>query len=112
MEWKDVFTPPFKETCGMVFDKKDRFCMNTLTHDDEVIAALLAKLNGEIKVRIENADFHYDEKEGKICFGKHPLLWIRAWGRLTGCGGLKLDSEVAAKLQDDFADWMVNTLND
>jgi len=50
-------------------------------------------------------------ENGSIYFSGKEVLLIRGWGRLTGGGGLNLPHEVAAKLQDDFGNWIVNVLN-
>jgi hypothetical protein len=39
-------------------------------------------------------------------------MWVRLWGRLTGTGGYNLPSEKAAATQDDFAKYVIDTLND
>ena len=38
------------------------------------------------------------------------LLVVRGWGYLTGTGGLNLGEKEAAKIQDDFAQHVVNCL--
>lgn len=47
------------------------------------------------------------DNAGKEC----ALLRIRGWGMLTGVGGYNLDTDVAAKIQDDFAEYCVKILN-
>lgn len=39
------------------------------------------------------------------------FILIRGWGHLTGSGGLNLKPEVAAKLQDDLGNYIVETLS-
>ena len=41
-----------------------------------------------------------------------PILLIRGWGMLTGVGGYNLDPNVAAQIQDDFAEFILKQLND
>jgi len=38
-------------------------------------------------------------------------MLIRGWGYLIGTGGLNLSAEKAAKIQDDFGNWIVETLS-
>ena len=38
-------------------------------------------------------------------------MLIRGWGHLTGTGGLHLSESAAAKIQDDFGQYIVETLN-
>lgn len=37
---------------------------------------------------------------------------MRGWGYLTGGGAENLPSDEAAKIQDEFAEWVVKILND
>lgn len=39
-----------------------------------------------------------------------PFIMIRGWGRLTSIFGFHLDHDVARKIQDDFAEWILNKL--
>lgn len=36
---------------------------------------------------------------------------VRGWGYLIGVGGLNLPADKAAKIQDDFGNWIIKTLN-
>ena len=40
----------------------------------------------------------------------NPFIMIRGWGHLTGMCALHLDHDVARKIQDDFAKWIVDKL--
>ena len=42
--------------------------------------------------------------------GEYQFL-VRGWGHLTGCGGLNLPEDLAAKIQDEFIDYIINRLN-
>ena len=42
--------------------------------------------------------------------GKFQFL-VRGWGRLTGCGGLNLPKDLAAKMQDGFIAYVLDKLN-
>ena len=39
------------------------------------------------------------------------VISIRGWRYLTGMGGMKLDESLAAKLQDDFAEWVIEKIS-
>lgn len=39
------------------------------------------------------------------------IMLVRGWGYLIGTGGLNLSAEEAAKIQDDFGNWIVETLS-
>lgn len=38
-------------------------------------------------------------------------MLVRGWGYLIGTGGLNLSAEEATKIQDDFGNWIVETLS-
>lgn len=42
--------------------------------------------------------------------GKFQFL-VRGWGYLTGCGGLNLPEDLAAKMQDGFITYILDKLN-
>lgn len=84
--------------------------------DGKSIHDIIAKLNGDDSIILENYyNFSYNNGEiwafsTKAKKKKHIML-IRGWGRLTGTGGLHLKVEDAAKIQDDFGQYIVETLN-
>ena len=85
--------------------------------DGKSIHDIIAKLNGDNSIILENYyNFSYNNGEiwafsTKAKKKKHIML-IRGWGHLTGTGGLHLKDEDAAKIQDDFGQYIVNILND
>lgn len=54
--------------------------------------------------------FEYDGN-GNILYNTHPLLRVRGWGMLTGVGGYNLSAKDAARIQDEFATFIVEQLN-
>ena len=85
--------------------------------DDKSIHDIIAKLNGDKNVIIENY-YNFTYKDGEIwAFSakakkKKKVMLIRGWGHLTGIGGLHLSESAAAKIQDDFGQYIINILND
>lgn len=82
----------------------------------EVIQAIIDKLNGEynksIEWSIEYPVWHI--KNGtEIWYSDTKVMLIRGWGMLhaTGNGGYGLPEEEAIKIQDEFAKYVVDTLN-
>lgn len=66
----------------------------------------------------EGGFFAYDFMPQKIMFKTDQgdmtaldVLIVRGWGHLIGGGGLGLPTDVAAKIQDNFGKWVVETLN-
>jgi len=49
--------------------------------------------------------FAYDHDDNE-----REFIILRGWGHLTGVGGLALKGTDAAKIQDDFAEYIINTL--
>ena len=84
--------------------------------DDKSIHDIIAKLNVDNSIVLENYyNFSYNDGEiwafsTKAKKKKHIML-IRGWGYLTGTGGLHLSESDAAKIQDDFGQYIVETLN-
>ena len=46
-----------------------------------------------------------------ICCDDVPVLLPRGWGMLRGIGGYNLDEETAARIQDEFIEYVVKQLN-
>jgi hypothetical protein len=62
--------------------------------------------------------FAYDFMPQKIMFKSGhgdtmalDVLSVRGWGHLTGGAALNINPEAAAKIQDSFGQWVVQTLN-
>lgn len=114
MEFKDVFTPPFSLDYPMVFDAKNRISL-TATCNEPIAIKFIDKLNGDIDKKLKDAYVTYEKGEinyfnSKNC-GAVKIMLVRGWGRLTGIGGLNMDGDEAAKLQDDFGNYIVSILN-
>lgn len=129
--WKDVyklplFIEPYCPFMVMTYDKQRAFDFEWEAWEDydrkfdesteKLKPIIVDKINGK-DVKIEHlSNFKYDgdgmimatyDADGK----EYDIMLIRGWGHLTGIGALHLDHEFAAKLQDDFAKYIVDTLN-
>ena len=129
-DFKEVYKRPLKyvEACPfMVLTTDDQRAFDFewpgwptyekgLGIDDKSIQVIIAKLNGDNNVIIEDY-YNFTYKDGEIwAFStkakkKKHIMLIRGWGYLTGTGGLHLKNEDAAKIQDDFGQFIVETLN-
>jgi hypothetical protein len=84
--------------------------------DGKSIHDIIAKLNGDNSIILENY-YNFSYNNGKIwAFStndkkKKHIMLIRGWGHLIGIGGLHLKAEDAVKIQDDFGQYIVGTLN-
>ena len=91
------------------YDKNDKVSEETQTK-------IINKLNGENVIIEDFYNFSYNGAGDIYAYSlktkkKKPIMMIRSWGYLTGTGALNLPNEVAAKLQDDFGKYIVETLN-
>ena len=109
MKFETVFTKPFHFEGNMVFDAKNRICLNVYTNE-HVTKELLNKLNGLHNKKPQFA-FTLSRDKANILYQGKKVFLVRAWGRLTGLGGLNLSSAKAYELQKDFADWIIKILN-
>lgn len=110
LTFKDVYQLPLKfDEWSMTFIYTSNYVMafNCLISDKETRDTVIGILNGEIDKKITD-EVTYEK--GYIKANGKPILLLRGWGHLTGCGALNLPSKQAAKIQDDFANWVVNRL--
>tara|TARA_R110002124_G_scaffold286593_1_gene467970 strand:- start:639 stop:977 length:339 start_codon:yes stop_codon:yes gene_type:complete len=67
---------------------------------------IVEKLNGNNDLKIPNI-----KKDGVDFYdGDNYIFCVRGWGGLTGTGALNLSQDKAAKIQDDFCDFIEETL--
>lgn len=70
---------------------------------------IINKINGYSKEKFEK---EWTIKDNLfIYYGEVKTMLVRGWGMLTGSGSFNLPQENAAKIQDEFAKHIVNTLN-
>lgn len=106
-----VFTSDF----SMAFDFFHGFMKSMFPERELILPSyeeadnILSLINEEKKGKIEG-NIEYIKKEGFITVDGKALILIRGWGHLTGTGGLHLKQEEASKLQDEFAEHIVNKL--
>lgn len=90
---------------------KQKALMFAFSLNDEVIQNIVDKLNGKsnkstlVKWHIKNGT--------EVWFGDMKIMIIRGWGMLCGTGNscYGLSEEEAIKIQDEFAQYVVDTLN-
>lgn len=94
--YKDYSGGDWKEyTYEEIFARKKERLMHT-------ICSILNGKGGAVKTveRVDPITFLVNGAE----------LVVRGWGYLTGVGGLNLPEEEAAKIQDEFSDWIYEIL--
>lgn len=116
MTWREVYQPPFyTDEYGIYMWSKNKTITFTFnlsyanSEKQQLIDDIINKLNGDSSIKFDskftlrnNIYFHYD---GEFAFS------IRGWGKLTGVGGYHLPADKAAKIQDEFAKWILEILN-
>lgn len=104
----EVYKPPFRVMCNHVF-----------TSDSGMALDFLRKISGDNQKRIvdilngESQDFltkNMTFLDGEILSDGTPIMCVRGWGHLIGAGGLYLPEEEAARIQDEFGEWVVKRL--
>lgn len=109
--FRDVWKPPFRVSYPYIFSAGG--VMSLMASDDsseEVMNNLCALLNGSEGVRYAAKDVSV-EYPCDIIAGDRRFV-ARGWGHLTGVGGLNLDEPVAARVQDEFVEWIVDVITE
>lgn len=109
MKFDEIYKPPFHDFFGIGANTREGVhCFDWKVRiDPQSKQRIIDILNGDINQPLEH-DVRYDR--GTVYINETPVMLIRGWGYLTGCGALNLPSEEAAKIQDDFGEWIVNKL--
>ena len=75
----------------------------------KMIEKIVEKLNGNSSIKFDS-DFTIQDGIDFYYAGEYAFC-IRGWGHLTGTGALHLSDAEAVSIQDDFAKWVLETLN-
>lgn len=110
LTFKDVYQLPFsldEHSMSYIWSANGVMTFNYFFRNEDNINIILGILNGTLKDKVTNKLTY---EEGCIKIEGKPMLLLRGWGHLTGCGALNLPPDQAANIQDDFANWVVNKL--
>jgi hypothetical protein len=124
MNHKEAYKAPFK------LDDFDEETVWTVDNDmafqfiEDVLSltiklAIVSYLNEDYtdKSLFANYKLSYDNNAQHIIAtsldntSEKTIINIRGWGNLIGIGGLNLHPSKAAKIQDDFANWIIERLS-
>lgn len=86
--------------------------MFTIRLNNDIIQNIINKLNGKSDRKCIPAEWHI--KNGtEVWFDETKVMIIRGWGMLHGIGNncYRLPEEEAIKIQDEFAKYIIDTLN-
>ena len=86
--------------------------MFTIRLKEGVIQNIVDKLNGESNKSIKWTGWHI-KKGTEIWYADTKVMIIRGWGMLHGTGNscYNLPEEEAIKIQDEFAKYVIDMLN-
>ncbi len=120
--FKDIYKFPLKKEYSRVTDKTGAFVFQfepKFKNGDysegwlELEDRILVRLNGTENKNLEGTTFIHEAGKIYAVQGdkKMHVITIKAWGYLTGTGGLHLSSKEACNIQDTFADFIIVKLN-
>lgn len=112
-KWSDVYSLPLEmdRCCSWVFDSGRNFVFQFLTDNEDACKLMLSAINGDRNLMNKELSFAHDEGFISTNDGLKVIL-IRGWGNLTGTGAMNLPYDEAANIQDTFAEFIVERLND
>lgn len=123
-DWRDCYKLPLHldKYCVYAWDADDGMALsdfnfkydengNYLSGERERIKHVIDVINGNCPSDFEPEWKLSDDEPCAITYkGEYEFL-VRGWGHLTGCGGLNLPEELAAKIQDEFINYILYRLN-
>ena len=108
MDFKEIYFRPFRGDPGghssYIWCDKHTMCFSIL--QKRLKNRIIALLNGDEAIPFLRVEIDGDY----IVINGSPALLVRGWGRLTGCGALKLEASKAKTIQKDFLEWTVQQL--
>lgn len=122
--WTECYTLPLHsddEYCLYAWDVDGNMALSSfdLVYDEngdfasgekERINHIIDIINGKCLTDYETKWTTGDDVTEIYYDGKFQFL-VRGWGYLTGCGGLNLPKDLAAKMQDGFIAYILGKLN-
>lgn len=79
--------------------------------EQERLKRIIDIINGDCQSDFD-PEWKLEENEPcKIEYKGEFQFLVRGWGYLTGCGGLNLPRDLAAKIQDEFISYVLDRLN-
>lgn len=113
MDFKEYYKAPFKESSNGLYVIGDNGIkvFTALTEKSREIARRITSLlNGEKAPKFKKSEVNIVQNSLHI---NHEFIMIRGWGRLIGNGGgFGLSTKDAAKIQDEFVKWVIDTITE
>lgn len=123
-DWRDCYKLPLHldKYCVYALDANDGTALssfnlkydeigNYLPGEQERIKHIIDVINGDCVSDFKPEWKLSDDEPCKITYKGEYQFLVRGWGYLTGCGGLNLPEELAAKMQDGFIEYILDKLN-
>lgn len=113
MDFKEIYKLPFRiiidGMCAMSSNNVKTFTAFDPASQVE-LKRIIDILNGDSTIKYDRNSIRA-EKDA-IYVNKESIILVRGWGYLTGSGGLGMNPNDAAKLQDEFIEWIVDTISE
>ena len=112
LTFKDVYVPPFKVGDLEIYTFSSNGTKTFTAFGDKAQAHMnhiVSLLNGELTEKYDKSDVIVDKDK---LYVKGSLIMVRGWGTLIGSGGYNLTPTEATKIQDDFIQWVVDTITE
>ena len=110
-KWEYVWKKPFIADVPYIKSGNNKLALSLIRCIDGLDADSTLGLICEILNGNRHGDFDDVRYEScQIFINGHLTLMVLGWGYLTGISALNLNREFAAKLQDDFGQWVVERL--
>ena len=112
----EFYKAPYKNDWGVVMSSNNNWAWTFKDFEKEFQELVMLLIEGfptdtyfvRSMLRHEGATIFLKNSEGE----EKMIMQIRGWGALTGTGGgLGLDGDTAAKIQDDFCDWIISKIS-
>lgn len=117
MDFKDIFKAPFSSDYGLYcFDADKHICLEYNSEnvfDEHIVQQIADILNdkpSKFNKDINKATVVKNATDCFVMFEDGDVITVRGWGYLTGV--LHLSGKDAAKIQDDFLDFIVNKIKE
>lgn len=113
IDFKEVYKLPLRidEYCPIYVKTSNNIKAFNLLDTSEkymnIVKKVINIINGDDSQHITN---NVTYNEGFIFIDNSALFLVRGWGHLTGAGAMNLDPKIAAKIQDEFCEFIVKKL--
>lgn len=110
MTFKDIYKPPFvvrNDMCALASTSVKVFSAFTPDAQEHMIR-IVKIINGDPSAKKYNKG-DIISQDSKLCICG-SMIFVRGWGMLTGIGGYHLPREEAAKIQDEFINWLIDKI--